>query len=68
MNFQDTFSRFYTIPECHGQTDGQTEWFYASTALRVVSRAIRSELETSHIVQTEVVMITFYCFAVGFGT
>ena len=24
-NYDDTLSRFHTIPACHGQTDGQTD-------------------------------------------
>jgi len=26
--FNDTFSRFDTIPDCHGRTDGRTELLY----------------------------------------
>ena len=44
-NYDDTLSRFHTIPACHGQTDGQTELLYQYRASAAVCwRAIKIDL------------------------
>ena len=38
-NYDDTLSRFHTIPACHGQTDGRTELLYQYRASKTVEQS-----------------------------